>query len=298
LQPSREIRPTTVIQETLDDLSSYLPVKLPEPLISDDSMPGILARSLSVASGWSYNPRSDRHSVIKCLGFLLDLAKACPRLRKELIDRDVVFGINTPVLGKNLDLAIGPPGYWSRARAPRPIEEIADQCQMGLPVEHGLQGVVEGVVKTPYLAVEAKAVMTDHRKALATLSDQLERFRHRVQGTAVTVGLVLVNSSDTFRSPGLNRYKEHTSYHRQPWDEEAVWDAVLQLPQRSVETPAGFDSMIVLSLNCPNDGTPVTIVRSNRYLDEIQRLATLYTGRREQSVSVQHIPELLPDRES
>ena len=58
------------------------------------------------------------------------------------------------------------------------------------------------------LALEAKAVMTAHIKALSRLHDELDSSHSTVHGhaaNAVAAGLVLINFADTFTSPGRNR---------------------------------------------------------------------------------------------
>lgn len=227
---------------------------------SDDLalMPQVLVRSLSAVptAGWPYNPRSDRHSVVKCWGFLLDLVRACPLVGERLVSGEYVFGINSVVDGKALDLVVGRPGVWGGGRRPRAFGGYVESHGIALSGSDraALQpyaGMLEGVVASPILAVEAKAVMTDHGGALPRLTDELSRFGARDVG--IRVGLLMVNVSGRFVSPGrqggVNGVVE--TRHRQPHAALSVVDAVSRV--------SGYTGMGMVFVDCPNDG-PVRAV--------------------------------------
>jgi len=263
------------------------------------AMPEILARSLSqtLTAGWQYNPRSDRHSVIKCWGTLLDLVRASPALKQALKHRRLVFGINSKVEGKALDLVIGHPALWEATALPRTFANFAEQYALSLTAQdvddvQSLNGCQEGRVGgEPLLALEAKAIMTDHGGALPTLSDQLERFRNRTQAPllaieakavmtdhagalprlsdelerfrsrlgpqTLSVALVMVNVADMFISPGRNEFDPHralmeTSRHRQPHDAARVLQMLETLPLKPARTD-GFDAIGTVLVDCSND---------------------------------------------
>ena len=203
-------------------------------------MPAVLAETLSLSPG-QYHPRSDRHSVIKCLGLLFDLLELRPDLAQAIQEGRLTVGINTPVNGKALDLALGTPAIWNHQRPPRSLGDLAQA--VGLDV-NPFQNLLEGRIKMPLLAVEAKAIMTDHAGALPRLTDELERFRHRFGPETKAVGLVLVNVAQTFQSPLRNTQ----THHRQPNDALKVVQAMFDLPLR----------VGMLFLDCPNDGSPIT----------------------------------------
>lgn len=233
-------------------------------LVHDDlaRMPEILTRSLNatLTSGWRYNPRSDRHSVIKCFGLLLDLLRSVPLLGPALQRGELVFGINSPFDGKALDLVLGPPTIGKSRRRLRSLYEIVENSGIQLDVVERerfqlFEGIQEGVVKTPLVAVEAKAVMTDHGGALPRLTDELERFRSRFNPEITfTMGLVLVNTATEFVSPGRNAYNamaphKVTSFHQQPHASEHVITALQGI---SLRTGMVF-------VDCQNNDQPISL---------------------------------------
>ena len=232
-------------------------------------MPHLLVRSLNAAptAGWAYNPRSDRHSVIKCLGMLWDLIRASPTIGEALQQGHLTFGINTPVAGKALDLAIGTPATWQGTRAPRTMAEIVTEGQMALTAQEPdflseWGDLTEGRIERVRIAVEAKAVMTDHAGAMPRVSDELERFRMRVQDEAITVGLILVNLAEEFISPGRNWFDpdlnpKYVSLHHQPEAAQRVIQMADSLPRRERDGSDGFDGLGMLFVDCRNDGTPL-----------------------------------------
>lgn len=237
----------------------------PHPLQEGTGMPEVLVRSLNAVTtaGWTYNPRSDRHSVIKCVGMLFDLVRASPRLAGQLHRREMVFGINSRVGDKDLDLVIGTPGVWTASKRPRTLSDIVRQNDIELnPGELG--ALCEGVIQKPLLAVEAKAIMTDHAGAMPRVSDELERFRSRIQDEALTIGLILVNAARRFVSPGRNGFDPHRQHkkvnnHRQPRTNKRVISMVSGLPRRNGVGGPGFDGLGMVFIHCQNDGTPVTL---------------------------------------
>lgn len=264
------------VNQDLEDMSEFLE-RLDEPKSMaarppDDMalMPGVLARSLnsSPTAGWTYNPRSDRHSKIKCWGLLLDLLRASPTLAAGMLSQEFVFGINSIVDGKALDLVIGRPGVWLGKKRPLTFEEHVEEYDIALSPEDRsamslFAPIPSGTICEPLLAVEAKAIMTDHGGAMPTLSDQLERFRHRMRASTITVGLVMVNTSDRFVSPGRNGYDATrtdviTSTHRQPHDADRVVSMLEGLPIRTSDKQ-GFDALGMVFVDCSNDDRPMSL---------------------------------------
>lgn len=257
------------------------------PPVGQMLMPNILARSLNthLTAGWTYNPRSDRHSVIKCVGTLLDLVRHSSTLRKHIQTGEVVFGINSPVSGKYLDLVLGVPDH-SPGVSPknRSLQDhlqsarvVLDSDEMAALGELGdLPG---GLVRTPHLALECKAVMTDHAGAMPRLTDELERFRGRVQGSSsLAVALVMVNVARQFVSPGRNDFSPGShnvpSAHKQPEDTLKVIRAVECLP---------FDATGMIFVDCQNNGNPLGVreygPENVSYTSMVLRVASLYDDR-------------------
>lgn len=250
--------------ETDDEAADFLPPLPPEPPTQTPGvaeMPQLLVRSLNQTPtcGWPYHPRSDRHSVIKCLGLLLDLLRLHPTLREALETGRWVWGINSKCQGKALDLVIGYPGPQPAPR--RTLREVAHQAGAVVPTAdlQAFGDIREGLTGEPVLVVEAKAVMTDHLGALPRLTDELEHFRHRFPEGTQRVALVLVNVADTFVSPGRNPDAEAdsliTNSHRMPEDADRVYGMLRALR-------AGFDHVLTVSVRCPNDRTPIRPART------------------------------------
>ncbi len=276
-------------------LDDFLPEEpIPGPPVPNGAclMPDILVRSLNQVptAGWNYHPRSDRHSILKCAGLLLDLIRASNRLRQDLGEKTVVFGINSKVAGKALDLVVGVPGTWTGSQSPRTLGDILSQYNVCLTPEERLAAgsaldLREGSIVDPLIAVEAKAVMTDHGGALPRVSDELERFRLRVQDKAITAALVMVNAATHFTSPGRNGYngvvRNVVSQHKQPSDALKVCSVLQGLPLRQNVGEVGFDAIGVVALNCQNDGTPITLVdligAEQEYGTLVRRLASRYS---------------------
>ena len=262
--------PETEDLDFLSFLKEELPLPGPPPPNDKALMPEILIRSLNgvKTAGWHYNPRSDRHSIIKCLGTLLDLVRSSPLLESQLLERKVVFGINSKVGNKYLDLVIGLPEVWAGSQLPRSFGEWSNQVDLQwdpseLSCLDKIGDLQEGTIGLPLLAIEAKAVMTDHAGALPRVSDELERFRFRVQDQAINAALVMVNTAEDFISPGRNgydptRFPLNVSTHKQPSDAEKVLGMLSKLPLRE-DKSAGFDSIGVVCLDCPNNGQPSTL---------------------------------------
>lgn len=228
--------------ETDDEPPEVEPEALPTLAFRDEraQMPDLLAMALGETP---YHPRSDRHSVIKCVGLLLDLLRSTPSLARRIEAGELAFGVNSPHAGKALDLVLGSPAPWTAIQLQRTLGDILRAVSLSPFLARPFEHLREGLVMTPLLAVEAKAVMTDHAGALPRLTDELERFRHRFPPDVQTVGLVLVNVSPTFLSP-LRGGK--VTHHRQPHDAQRVMDALADLPLH----------IGMLFLDCPNDGRP------------------------------------------
>jgi hypothetical protein len=247
--------------------------------------PAILARFLESpgppdkhGNRWQYNSRSDRHSKVGCWGAALDLLATSSRLREHAAARKVVMGVNHTMTDfatgrrKDLDLVI--------ARPLQPVTESGRSFrglagQYGVPLTDLERGLLEalpdvfvGEVGAVLVALEAKACMTAHIKALPRLYDELNSSHLCVHGasrSALAIGYVQVNSSDAFVSsvtnnhPLAGRAAAYTA-HRQPGDTERVVQKVREIPRRSASSEVGFDGVGITVLSFRNDGGPVSIV--------------------------------------
>jgi hypothetical protein len=273
--------------------------------------PTLLAEALSwpntpdkFGNMWQYHPRSDRHSKIACWGVLFDLLRESSLLRRHVADGTVGFGINHEMSDfhtrrkKNLDLVICRPGSTELVRQTRTFSTMA--AHFGVRLDPGQRErllaypeLPETPVGTVLVALEAKACMTEHGKARPRLYDELSSSHLTVHGSndgAIAVGCVMVNASDNFISPDRNKWdlSEHdavVNVHNQPASTVIVIHKINELRVRTRPGSEGFDALGIVTVNCQNDGSPVTVVvgppavdpQDDVHYDQmIRRVAHLY----------------------
>jgi len=258
----------------------------------------IIARSISAAriedrygNRWQYHSRSDRHSKIACWAILFDLLQTCPLLRQHVEKDKVAFGVNHEMRDfrqnkkKDLDLVLSARRDGSgatfadfAAKWGVVLDERESEILATLPV------LGKATVASVFMALEAKACMTEHIKAIPRLNDELSssfQTIHGDTGNAIAGGFVMINCADTFISSDRHTKKiragKYTiSSHRQPDVANRVVEAVMKIPRRSDPTSQGFDAVGIMMVNCRNDGTDVTIDESsNARIPEIARYSTL-----------------------
>lgn len=266
--------------------------------------PSILVRSLSVAvptgqSGalWQYHSRGDRHSKVACWGIVFDLLLTSSVLARHAREGRIGFGINHEMRDfendrkKDLDLVLCTPAAGTKGK--RTLRSYADEKGIVLSsAEKQLLDTLPDLYETPVgsveIALEAKAAMTAHVKALPRLYDELNSSQSTIHGAsdlAIAAGLVLVNLSETFQSPSMPT----VTSHKQPRDTERVIEKVKQLPRRTKTGQAGFDALGIVTVRLANDGvSPVELVAQTpavqpgdicHYGSMIQRVVQLYEGR-------------------
>jgi hypothetical protein len=247
--------------------------------------PEILARFLETpgpddkyGNQWQYNSRSDRHSKVGCWGIALDLLAMSSTLREHARSGKVILGVNHRMTDfatgrkKDLDLVIARPSGTVPASAPT-FKNLAGRY--GVVLTDVEQGVLEELPELPVadvgavlVALEAKACMTAHIKALPRLYDELNSSHLCVHGasrSALAIGYVQVNSAPTFVSSVTNNYSLadypiRETKHNQPRDTERVVQKVMEIPRRSASSEVGFDGVGITVINFRNDGGPVRIV--------------------------------------
>lgn len=230
----------------------------------------------SYGNAWQYHSRSDRHSKVACLGIAIDLLTTSTLLRRHVARGKVVLGINHPMRDfgtgrvKKLDLVLarpdGPPERRTLAELARryDIRFTADQQDM----LDDLPELPLARVGAVLVALEAKAVMTAHIRALPRLYDELNSSHLCIHGAsrqALGIGFVMVNASPLFVSTDQNKFDLATrptvvSNEPQPKSLLRTLDKVAEIPRRSNVRETGFDGMGVVILNGVNDGSPYTLV--------------------------------------
>ncbi|MEO6323533.1 MAG: hypothetical protein ABIT01_16025 [Thermoanaerobaculia bacterium] len=275
--------------------------------------PEILARTLSLraekdASGnaWQYHPRSDHHSKVACWGILFDFLGESPVLRKHVESGAVVYGINHEMRDfkqnrkKDLDLVLARPRD-SKSDSARGFKSLVERYQIVLTKEQkqilaDLPDIRRGEVGAVQVALEAKACMTAHVKALPRLYDELNSSHettHASADVAIAVGFVMINAALEFLSPGrqvaaVRKAAAKVNRHKQPDDTKRVVDKVHEMPRRTKPGEQGFDAMGIVIIECRNDGTPVRLVTTPPapkpgdiydYESMVRRLTQLYASR-------------------
>jgi hypothetical protein len=200
---------------------------------------------------------------------------------------------------KNLDLVLCTPGSPSK-RDLGTLASMEKSYEIRLVAEEratldALPVLRRAPVGSVLLALEAKACMTAHQRALPRLYDELNSSHLTVHGAtdqAIAAGFAMINIAEKYLSPDLNKANRVSapewSNHRQPRDAQLAIDKIRQLPRRSRTGDAGYDAIAILVINSLNDGSPVSLVTSPPapqpgdiyYYDSmIHRLAHIYTTR-------------------
>ena len=275
--------------------------------------PEILVRTLSkptrtdrYGNQWQYHSRSDHHSKVACWGIVFDLLSASPLLRRHVDAGSVGFGINHEMRDfvhdrtKNLDLVLCSPSGEVAPKAQLTLASMATEYEIDLSQDEatelaGLPILRRAPVGSVLMALEAKACMTAHQRALPRLYDELNSSHLTVHGAtdqAIAAGFAMINIAERYLSPDLNKRNRATnpewSVHNQPRDAQLAVDKVRQLPRRSKTGDTGYDALSIVVVDCANDGSPVNLVTTPpapqpgdiyHYASMIDRLAHIYATR-------------------
>jgi len=272
--------------------------------------PEILVRTLSAmtrtdkhGNQWQYHPRSDHHSKVACWGILFDLLATTPLLRRHVEDEGVCFGINHEIRDfarnrtKDLDLVLCTPSGQTSGKT---FAQLADAYDIDLSeAEHeilnGLPVLKRAPVGSVIMALEAKACMTAHQRALPRFYDELNSSHLKVHGNseqALAVGFAMVNMASSYLSPDLNKKSRalapEWSTHDQPRDGSLAIEKARQLPRRSRTGDTGYDAFAIVAIELSNEGVPAKLVTTPPapqpgdifyYDNMISRLSGLYATR-------------------
>lgn len=272
----------------------------------------ILARTISVpnvvdqhGNAWNYHSRSDHHSKVACWGIVFDLLRHSRLLRDHVAKGVVGFGINVEIKdfqhgrSKDLDLVICQPASGT-AKSKWTLLNLVEHWNIALTkLEQAeleqLPLLSEARVGNVLVALEAKACMTAHQKALPRLYDELNSSHLTVHGAydlAVAAGFVMVNIAETFLSPDRNKKHRESdpewSSHVQPKSVDIAIAKVKQLPRRSQTGIAGYDALSIVVVECINDGSRVRLHSKPpapqpnddfHYAAMIDRLSHIYSTR-------------------
>lgn len=270
--------------------------------------PEIIARSITQAeiadkygNLWQYHSRSDRHSKVACWVIAFELIQACPLLREHMADGKVVLGVNHTLRDfqtqrkKDLDLVIAQPAAEVPATPDRTFATLAEDYGVALTSREtsalaALPEAPEAPVGSVLVALEAKACMTAHVRALPRLHDELDSSHATTHGNserALAVGFVMVNAGESFISSDRNKFDlsktpPNVSHHRQPSDAARVIDKIEEIRRRAGRSNVGFDAIGVMVVDMRNDGSDVRLLDSPApmfpYRDMVQRTAHEYAA--------------------
>lgn len=274
--------------------------------------PQILARSLAqptrsdrYGNAWQYHSRSDHHSKLACWGIIFDLLRTCPLLRRHVEAGRVGFGINHEMRDfvhdrkKNLDVVLCTPSGGVAASGVTLADLVETYAILLSAEERAALQALPALHRTPVgavlMALEAKAAMTAHQRALPRLYDELNSSHSTVHGAtdqAIAAGFVMVNVAENYLSPDLNKKNRASdpewSRHAQPRDAGLVIDKVRQLPKRAKLGDTGYDALAIVVIDMANDGGEVRLVTSPpapqpgdiyHYASMIDRTAHIYATR-------------------
>ncbi|NJO36912.1 MAG: hypothetical protein HC871_03875 [Rhizobiales bacterium] len=275
--------------------------------------PKILVRTCSLSTRqdrygneWQYHSRSDHHSKVACWGILFDLLDRCSLLKRHVEVGMVGFGINHEMRDfqhdrkKNLDLVLCTTASTPSRGNPTDFQKLIESYDIRLSnVERLVLDELPRLPRKPVgsvlLALEAKACMTAHQRALPRLYDELNSSHLTVHGAtdqAIAAGFVMVNLAEDYLSPDLNKKNRRTdpewSKHRQPRDASLAIEKIRQLPRRSRTGVEGYDALAIVAVDFKNDGSPVRLVEADpapasgdiyHYATMIDRISHAYSTR-------------------
>lgn len=275
--------------------------------------PDILVRTLSTTTRadrygnpWQYLSRSDHHSKVACWGIVFDLLRTSPLLRRHVEAGTVYFGINHEMRDfvhdrkKNLDLVLCTASSPDGSSPLQTLDWMAREYGIDLTATEraelaALPALRRAPVGSVLMALEAKACMTAHQRALPRLYDELNSSHLTVHGAtdqAIAAGFVMVNIAERYLSPDLNKKNRPIdpawSTHQQPRDAGLAVAKVRQLPRRSKPGETGYDALAIVVVDCVNDGSPVDLVKTPpapqpgdiyHYASMVNRIALTYATR-------------------
>ena len=184
-----------------------------------------------------YHPRSNKHGNFLSRAILEDIVAHCPAFAKRARAGEIVAKLNGSLqVGpkrRNVDLLVGPPPGFA-------VPPSDGSIQMDVPA-------------TVELALEAKALMTEHLKARHNRLGDLEAVHetvHRYDENTIAVGVVTVNVSDVFFSQTRGKIHSHKNITQVG---RRTVDLFRTLPLRhDPGTEPGFEAVSVIVVDFDN----------------------------------------------
>lgn len=200
---------------------------------------------------------------------------------------------------KDLDLVICQPATGAQLSVDT-LATMAEHYQIGLTEAERTELEAMPILRSApvgnvLVALEAKACMTAHQKALPRLYDELNSSHLTVHGAhdlVIAAGFVAINAAPRFLSPSRNNPYDGANLvwnnHNQPKAVSITIDKMKQLRRRSKPGTEGYDALAISVVECANDGSPVPLYTrapapqpgdTYHYASMIDRLCGLYETR-------------------
>jgi len=213
---------------------------------------------------------------VACWVTLFDMLTTSRKLSLAVEKGRICFGINHQMIDwstsrkKVLDLVLCRPGSSEARPDGVTFKELASDYGVILtPQERAvlqrLPPLRRGPVGPVYVALEAKACMTEHAKARPRLYDELNSSHLTIHGDsekAVAVAFCMVNAATHFVSPGRAKSDGaiELTQHVQPAAAQCVVDKLQEIPRSQAVGTRGFDALGIVVVDLRNDGSPVAVV--------------------------------------
>ena len=190
-----------------------------------------------------YHPRSDKHSNALGIAIVDDLLSTCSPIAQRAAVGDLVYALNFDLhygtAQWNVDLVLGPPPPGT-----------------GMPLG---ERILKAPPSTVQIALEFKAVMTEHRKAIKNRKRDMEAHHehvHNYNPQAIAGGLILINAASTFWSPlrGTGVITTHTKIDAKV---QHCMNEVRAVSVRGGPTGYGLDAKTAIVVDMDNV-TPAT----------------------------------------
>ncbi len=184
-----------------------------------------------------YHPRSDKHSNSLSECIVSDLLEQCSSIRQQAAAGRLVYSLNFTLFTGTAD--------WK-------VDLVFGDPPPGQPPPSSPTRIVRTPPSTVQIAIELKAVMTEHRKAVKNRKRDFEAHHdhvHRYSRRTIAAGLLVLNGASVFRSP----LRDGPTVHRNP--DDLVRHCVSEMravSQRSSVDGVGLDAKGVIVVDFDN----------------------------------------------
>ncbi|MBI4219373.1 MAG: hypothetical protein HY682_04450 [Chloroflexi bacterium] len=195
------------------------------------------AQFIEHLKAYGYHPRSNKHSdaLSKCIvqDFVMQCSAAAARARSGLLVYDLNFSIFTGTAEWRIDLVFGAP----------PAGPVA--VPEGSPIARFTPATVQ-------IAIEHKAVMTEHHKAVKNRKRDFEAHHTNIRlynPDTISGAILIVNAAPVFQSP----LRPSRTIHRNPDDlVRHCMGEFRSIQKRHTVTGSGLDVRAAIAVDVDN----------------------------------------------